>query len=180
MWHSPSATMPAGMAFLSAALGWIYTTLWTLSVYPIPLNNIRRRSTEGISIDYSLLNHLGMVAYTFYNIALAFSATVRRQYAERNPESPTPIVQPNDVAYAIHGLVIATVVYSQFYPRLWGFDTSRPSKISRWCSLVISGCLLITLFGVSLALYMPASRSWMMLDVVSRSARIIDNKTCTS
>lgn len=161
-----STTMPKGVAIFSAIIGWAYTILWTVSFYPFLISNIRRRSTQGVSIDFCLLNLLGMTAYTIYNITMRFSLVVRQQYAARNPHNPTPIVQSNDVAYALHGLFISATIYSQYYPRLWGFDTAKPSRISPWCSLVFWGCIIVALVGVFVAILVPYSQSWMWLDVV--------------
>ncbi|KAM3556323.1 hypothetical protein ARSEF4850_005581 [Beauveria asiatica] len=158
--------MPTGIKLVSAIIGWAYTLCWGVSFYPLLLSNIRRRSTEGVSIDFCLLNMLGMAAYATYNVVFFFSPVVRRQYAERNPENPTPMVQPNDVAYTLHGLAISSTMYSQFYPRLWGFYTTRPVKISLWCSMTFWASILAALLGILAASASPDSQSWMWLDVV--------------
>ncbi|KAM3504781.1 hypothetical protein MY10362_003341 [Beauveria mimosiformis] len=161
-----AATMPTGIKLVSAVIGWAYTLCWGVSFYPLLLSNIRRRSTEGVSIDFCLLNMLGMAAYAAYNVVFFFSPVVRCQYAERNPENPTPMVRPNDVAYTLHGLAISSTIYSQFYPRLWGFYTTRPVKISRWCSMTFWASILAALLGILAASAFPDSQSWMWLDVV--------------
>ncbi|OAA49993.1 Cystinosin/ERS1p repeat protein [Beauveria brongniartii RCEF 3172] len=158
--------MPTGIKLVSAVIGWAYTLCWGVSFYPLLLSNIRRRSTEGVSIDFCLLNMLGMAAYATYNVVFFFSPVVRRQYAERNPENPTPMVQPNDVAYTLHGLAISSTIYSQFYPRLWGFYTTRPVKISLWCSMTFWASILAALLGILAASAFPDSQSWMWLDVL--------------
>ncbi|KAM3440052.1 hypothetical protein MY4824_002307 [Beauveria thailandica] len=158
--------MPTGIKLVSAIIGWAYTLCWGVSFYPLLLSNIRRRSTDGVSIDFCLLNMLGMAAYATYNVVFFFSPVVRRQYAERNPENPTPMVQPNDVAYTLHGLAISSTIYSQFYPRLWGFYTTRPVKISLWCSMTFWASILVALLGILAASASPDSQSWMWLDVV--------------
>ncbi|KAK8150642.1 hypothetical protein G3M48_000063 [Beauveria asiatica] len=166
MTNLAAATMPTGIKLVSAIIGWAYTLCWGVSFYPLLLSNIRRRSTDGVSIDFCLLNMLGMAAYATYNVVFFFSPVVRRQYAERNPDNPTPMVQPNDVAYTLHGLAISSTVYSQFYPRLWGFYTTRPVKISLWCSMTFWASILAALLGILAATASPDSQSWMWLDVV--------------
>jgi cystinosin len=47
------------LPFISAVFGWIYTFCWSLSFYPQPLLNYRRRSTTGTTIDFPFLNCLG-------------------------------------------------------------------------------------------------------------------------
>ncbi|KGQ10290.1 Cystinosin [Beauveria bassiana D1-5] len=158
--------MLTGIKLVSAIIGWAYTLCWGVSFYPLLLSNIRRRSTEGVSIDFCLLNMLGMAAYATYNVVFFFSPVVRHQYAERNPENPTPMVQPNDVAYTLHGLAISSTIYSQFYLRLWAFYTTRPVKISLWCSMTFWACILAAFLGTVAASAFPDSQSWMWLDVV--------------
>jgi hypothetical protein len=45
--------------FFSAVFGWLYTAAWSLSFYPQPLLNYRRRSTAGTTIDFPFINSLG-------------------------------------------------------------------------------------------------------------------------
>lgn len=47
------------LALLSALFGWIYTLSWSLSFYPQPLLNWKRRSTSGTTIDFHIVNVLG-------------------------------------------------------------------------------------------------------------------------
>jgi hypothetical protein len=45
---------------LSALFGWVYTLSWSLSFYPQPLLNYRRKSTSGTTVDFPFINILGM------------------------------------------------------------------------------------------------------------------------
>lgn len=45
---------------LSALFGWIYTIAWSLSFYPQALLNFRRKSTAGTTVDFPMINSLGM------------------------------------------------------------------------------------------------------------------------
>ena len=159
---------PTGMLMASAVLGWAYSICWTISAYPFIISNIRRRSTRGLSIDFCLLNLLGMAAYAIYNAALVYSATVRQQFAERNPNSPAPLVQVNDVAYAVHGMVLAGIIYSQFYRRLWGWKSYQPRepRHSTWCVITSAGCFIAAIFGALGAALLPDSGPWSWLDLV--------------
>lgn len=47
---------------LSGLFGWVYTLCWSLSFYPQPLLNFSRKSTSGTTVDFPLINCLGMVA----------------------------------------------------------------------------------------------------------------------
>lgn len=45
---------------LSAFFGVIYFAAWSVSFYPQPMLNIRRKSTSGTTVDFPLINTLGM------------------------------------------------------------------------------------------------------------------------
>lgn len=140
---------------------------WAGSFYPQPILNIRRKTTLGFSIDFAFLNILGMTSYAIYNIALYSWPTVRHEYAERYPSHPEPTVQLNDIVYASHGAILAAIIYSQFYPALWGFTPIKGLRLSRvglglfWC------CNAAILLAVLAVLFKPDSMSWSWLDVVS-------------
>lgn len=51
--------MSAFLVFVSAVFGWIYTFCWSLSFYPQPVLNRRRKATSGTTIDFPLLNVVG-------------------------------------------------------------------------------------------------------------------------
>ncbi|GAA5839234.1 hypothetical protein JCM11251_006014 [Rhodosporidiobolus azoricus] len=96
------------------ALGWTYTGAWSLSFYPQAVLNWQRKSVTGLSIDFLTLNPLGFACYTVSNLALFASTTVRKQYADRH-DRHYPHVQPNDVAFASHALVISLFTLGQSY-----------------------------------------------------------------
>lgn len=152
---------------LSSIIGWTYMLCWTASFYPQVLLNIRRRTTVGFSIDFALLNILGMTSYAVHNLALFFSPVVRAQYAHRYPRNPNPTVQPNDIAYAVHGAIITILIYSQFYPRLWRFSRVRDMRCSRWTLGFFWGCIGLVLLGAFVVGLQPTSFRWEWLDVVS-------------
>lgn len=152
---------------ISAILGWTYMLCWTVSFYPQPILNIRRRTTRGFSIDFAYLNILGMTSYATYNIVLFSSPVVRAQYAHRYPSHPVPTVRLNDVVYALHGAIIAGIVYSQFYPRLWHFTPIKGLRCSPWAHGLCWGCTGIILLAVLVVASGLGSPIWSWLDVVS-------------
>ena len=118
---------------ISEILGWSYFILWSLSFYPQVLNNHRRRSTDGLSVDFAALNLLGLTAYTIFNACLLFSPLVRAEYAQRHPRSPEPTVQWNDFVYALHGALVCCWIGSHFLcAKFWNFQskTQRPQYIN--------------------------------------------------
>lgn len=147
---------------LSQVLGWAYFILWSLSFYPQVIHNHRRRSTDGFSVDFALLNVLGLTAYTVFNGCILFSTTVRAQYACRHPRSPTPTVQLNDFIYALHGSLICCFICSHFlWARLWNFK-SKPQGPSRLTLVAFTGCVAVV--ALDIALVYAKSREW--IDVV--------------
>lgn len=143
---------------------------WTASFYPQPILNIRRKTTLGFSIDFAFLNILGMGSYATYNIVLFASPTVRAEYAQRYPSHPVPTVRLNDVVYALHGAILAIIIYSQFYPRLWHFTPIKGLRCSLWALGLCWGCSSIILLSVLVVLSGLASSSWSWLDVVSHDS----------
>lgn len=158
---------PTTVQVVSGLLGWSYMLCWAGSFYPQPILNIRRKTTLGFSIDFAFLNILGMASYAIYNIALYSWPSVRHEYAERYPSHPEPTVQLNDIVYASHGAILAVIIYSQFYPALWGFTTTKGLTLSRvglglfWC------CNAAILLAVLAVFVKPDSVNWSWLDVVS-------------
>lgn len=144
---------------------------WSLSFYPQPILNYRRRSTEGLAVDFSLLNLLGFTSYATSCLAFLYSTTIRSQYAYRYPTSPMPTVRVNDLAFALHAVVMCVVTYSQFFPSIWGFTASSRQRSSKAVLGIFWGCI----FGVAAVLWrvsiveeqggMDAS-AWAWIDVV--------------
>jgi cystinosin len=153
-------------------IGYTYTALWTASFYPQFILNIQRRTTQGLSPDFTLLNVLGMWSYAVHNCVLAFSPLVREQYARRHPNSPIPLVQANDVAYAVHGALITSIIYTQFYPSLWGFTQAESQKTRPGTSSLVLfwGCSMFVVCASLFVFMNPGSQSWTWLDVVCASA----------
>lgn len=103
---------------------------WSLSFYPQPLMNWRRKSTQGFGIDFPTLNILGFLAYTVSSATMLWSPTIRSQYAARYPIAPNPTVRFNDFAFALHAIVLSIIIYSQFWLKVWGFKVGLDQKMS--------------------------------------------------
>ena len=117
---------------------------WSLSFYPQPILNWRRKSTVGLALDFPTINMLGFVCYLISSLAFLYSPLIRRQYAARNPRSPEPTVRLNDLAFIVHGVVLSSVVYSQFY--CWNFKRDRTDRLS----MPIAGVFVGSLAGLLL------------------------------
>lgn len=148
----------------------------SLSFYPQPVLNWRRKSTQGLAIDFPICNVLGFIAYTISTSAFLYSPTIRSQYAYRHPASPEPTVRFNDFLFATHAVVICIITYSQFWTRIWGFNVGARQKASR----VVLGIFWGSLIGVSTVVVIVQTRGidggydpsgWAWVDVVSLLAR---------
>jgi cystinosin len=117
------------------------------------------------------MNCLGFIVYTISTAAFLWSPTVRAQYAQRHPASPETTVRFNDFAFAAHSAVLCILIYTQFYPSIWGFDVGRTQKASRVVLGIIWGSLLSIVIVGSIVWSKAASRerrqgSWEWLDLV--------------
>ncbi|KAF2876934.1 L-cystine transporter [Massariosphaeria phaeospora] len=155
----------------SRVFGWAYFFCWSGSFYPQPISNWKRKSTLGLAIDFPTLNVLGFVFYTISTSAFLYSPTIQSQYAFRHPESPNTTVRFNDFLFAAHGALMCIIVYTQFFPPVWGFKVGSRQRASRvalgifWGSIL--GVIVVTLFVRTQgkdAGYDPSGWAW--IDVI--------------
>lgn len=132
---------------------------WSASFYPQPILNWRRRSTLGLAIDFPTTNVLGFICYTIYTLAFLYSPLIREQYAFRHPVSPEPSIRFNDFAFAFHGVILSSIVYSQFWPYIWGFEVSKFQHVSRPIAGIFLGCIL-SIVTVSLLVVVQCNNDW--------------------
>lgn len=144
---------------------------WSASFYPQPLLNWQRRSTHGLAIDFPLLNVLGFTVYTISTTCFLYSPTIRDQYAARHPRSPDPTVRFNDLAFGVHAVILVVITYSQFYPSLWGFQTSSLQRSSRIVLGIVYGSI-IAVIAVSVFVWIHSgprdqdALDWAWIDVI--------------
>ncbi|EFX01541.1 lysosomal cystine transporter [Grosmannia clavigera kw1407] len=162
---------------VSSLCGWVYTLAWSLSFYPQPTLNARRRSTSGTTIDFPFINTLGFLAYLLSNLALRYSATVRGEYAARH-HGLAPTGAFNDVAFASHAFVLSLVTVSQYFlPTWWRIAAGPGSGVSRRPSrfilfvaagsvTVIGGLVAVVLYEHSGSAVGSPAGAWAWLDVV--------------
>ncbi|KAL8996439.1 MAG: hypothetical protein Q9169_004033 [Polycauliona sp. 2 TL-2023] len=145
------------------------TTSWSLSFYPQPLLNLRRRSTTGTTPAFPFINTLGFISYFISTTAFYASPLIRSQYAIRNPYAPNPTVRLNDLVFTIHAVVMSCVGWSMFAPRIWGFEQGAQS-VGRTMWGIAMGCILaivlLILFVGSQAGGGYDAAGWAWIDVV--------------
>ncbi|KAF2738474.1 cystinosin [Polyplosphaeria fusca] len=156
---------------ISRVLGWMYFLCWSGSFYPQPVLNWQRKATLGLAIDFPTLNVLGFTAYTFSTAAFLYSPTIKSQYAFRHPDAPETTVRFNDFLFAAHGAVLCVIIYSQFFPAIWGFKVGSRQKASRPIIGIFWGSILGILIVTSLVKtrgkdggYDPSDWAW--IDVI--------------
>lgn len=156
---------------------------WSASFYPQPIYNFRRGSTAGTSIDFPTVNWLGFLYYAIYNGAFLYSPVIRSQYAARHPLSEEPTVRFNDLAFAVHAVILSLIVYSQFWPIIWGLQVSRFQRISKPIAGLFWGSVLAPLIVIWIVLskspdggYDPSIWAW--IDVVSSTCKAFLKPPC--
>ena len=103
--------------------------------------------------------------------AFLYSPTIRSQYAYRYPDTPETTVRFNDFLFAAHGALLCVIIYTQFFPWIWGFKVGKRQTASKAVLGIFWGCI----FGILITLglvwtkgeggYDPSRWAW--LDVVS-------------
>lgn len=119
----PSATWK----LFSSIIGYTYFLAWSSSFYPQIVMNHERKSTRGLSVDFCVLNVLGYCCYTAYTTTFFWNQHVIDEYQHRfssDGESAEITVQGNDVAFALHAVLMATVTLSQV--GIYDTFTARP------------------------------------------------------
>jgi cystinosin len=99
--------------YVSAAIGYTYFLAWSVSFYPQIVNNFKRRSTVGLSPDFAVLNVLGFACYAAYNASFYWSSTIQEMYQQRHGQNAEITIQSNDVAFALHALILSSVTVLQ-------------------------------------------------------------------
>jgi len=133
---------------ISRVLGWAYFLSWSGSFYPQPISNYTRKSTLGLAIDFPTLNVLGFCMYTVSTASFLYSPTIQAQYAHRHPEAPETTVRFNDFLFAAHGAVMCIVCYSQFFPKIWGFQVGKTQRASKAVLGIFWGCVAAIVWAI--------------------------------
>lgn len=101
-------------SFTSHVIGWAYFIAWSASFYPQAILNYKRKSVQGLSLDFIFLNVLGFLCYSVFNLAFYFSTSIQDQYRDRN-DGQDNLVRSNDVFFAVHALVLSTFTLFQTF-----------------------------------------------------------------
>nr|CAH8865502.1 unnamed protein product [Trichobilharzia regenti] len=97
---------------LQIVIGWLYFAAWTVSFYPQLYLNWKRKSVVGFNFDFAVLNVIGFLYYSIYNIGLFWIPLIQKQYLSRNPLGTIPVLT-NDVVFAFHAFIISSLTAFQ-------------------------------------------------------------------
>ena len=86
------------LSITSDVFGWIYLIAWSVSFYGQLIENYRRHKVTGLKFDYDVYNLAGFIAYSAYTIVGYFYE-----------EIGTGHIPPQDIFFAVHGVVITIV-----------------------------------------------------------------------
>ncbi|EGD78852.1 nephropathic cystinosis [Salpingoeca rosetta] len=130
---------------INKVIGWVYFVAWSVSFYPQVIENYRRKSVVGLNFDFLGLNLTGFLGYMFFNLGLFYVQSIKDQYEHKHPGSTNP-VQPNDVFFSIHAVVLTIVTIAQCF--VYERGGQRVSKI---CIVLLTGAWLFAIISVGLA-----------------------------
>lgn len=125
----------SSLYILKDALGVFYFVAWSSTFYPQVLLNWKRRTTVGLSHDFMGMSWVGFFAYAVYTCG-GFSSTIVRDAYVGERGVPPPI-EAADVAFALHALVLATILLTQIIVYRPGIRIRRD---------VAAGCLATAAF----------------------------------
>jgi cystinosin len=106
--------------------------------------NFRRKSVEGLSLDFTLMNVAGFLCYSIFNLSLVLSPKVKEEYQHRFGTVGVP-VELNDVLFGLHALLLSSALAVQcvVYPKASGqrvsFNTKLGLAVSAGAGLAYAG-----------------------------------------
>ena len=118
---------------ISIIVGWIYFFAWSFSFYPQWFLNWKKKSVAGFSLEFALLNVSGFFFYSTYSIGgFVF------------PSLGTGEVKTNDLVFAIHAFLLASVQFTQAFI----YDRGKQGSFALWAIwlLIVEWLTLIVVF----------------------------------
>jgi cystinosin len=111
---------------VSSIIGWTYFFSWTLSFYPQIILNAVRKNTIGMMSDKLAYDIIGFSCLSVYTIAMYGVPSIREQYRD-NHQGNNPVVQINDVCFAVHAFVCTIIQIGQMV--VYNGMAQLPSKL---------------------------------------------------
>ncbi|KAG0370486.1 PQ loop repeat-domain-containing protein [Gamsiella multidivaricata] len=164
-----AAFSPKGFGhYVSYLIGWAYFIAWSASFYPQAILNWRRKSVQGLSMDFIHLNVLGFLCYSIFNLAFFFSSEVQEEYKRRN-DGQENLVRANDVFFALHALILSTFTLAQ----TWIYKRDPNQKPSWPARIFIASAILISLYLVTQATWGKGGKEWIDILYFLSSIKLI-------
>jgi len=138
---------------INAVIGWVYFVAWSISFYPQVWVNFKRKCVIGLNFDFLAYNLTGFLAYLFFNVGLFWSHSVQSEYFDKYGGDVIP-VQPNDVFFTIHAVVLTLITIFQCFI----YDRGN-QKVSTVAKVLVSGSWLFAI--VSLVLTIVHVITWL-------------------
>jgi len=143
---------------VSSVVGYTYFTCWSVSFYPQIITNYQQGSIDGLSTDYAIMLLINYACYAAYNVSFFWNKGIRKEYKDWYGPDSEVAVQSNDVAFAIHALVLAFALNLQII--YYGGFKSKP--LSRFSCFLITGILLLCIVYVIFILRGYKECNWMV------------------
>lgn len=151
--------VPQNVRRVSAALGWSYFCAWSISFYPQVVQNFKRRSVIGLSVEFQLLNFAGFICYFAFNACLYWIGSVQQEYRHSHGGNSSA-VRLNDVVFAGHAAMITLVTLLQIAVY---YDYPPPNQADRTLRrVVVFGLVGVSVVGLALAVAICASSERLM------------------
>mmetsp|Transcript_27895 Transcript_27895/g.39217 ORF Transcript_27895/g.39217 Transcript_27895/m.39217 type:complete len:394 (-) Transcript_27895:28-1209(-) len=154
-----SAALPTPWyRIVSSVIGYTYFLCWSVSFYPQVISNWKRKSTDGLSADFCGLNVLGFAFYATYNLCFYYSTKIQHQYQQRHHDGSKVTVQSNDVAFAVHALVLSLITFCQIIYYSNRRNAHHPHKV-----IGILMALIVTAVLICFVLVLVGKYEWLDL-----------------
>lgn len=138
---------------LVSMTGWLYFLFWSFSFYPQIILNFTTSNVQGLNMDFVILNMIGFALYSIFNIEMYFDPTVKFEYLRLHPDGVLP-VQLNDVVFAVHAFLAASVTLVQCI-----IQRSTHQRLSLPTVIYLS--LITILVIIIISLYLAKLSSWL-------------------
>eukprot|EP01084_Bolivina_argentea_P128934 227817_1 len=120
-------------------LGWLYFTVWAISLYPQVILNYRRKCVIGLSFDYKAIYNLtGNLFYTIYTIS-----TFIHHKGTSDKDNPIEI---NDIACSVHAFILTVICCIQIL--IYDRGDQKPSQFALYITVIL---WTICLYNIALS-----------------------------
>ncbi|KAJ2416391.1 hypothetical protein H4218_001799 [Coemansia sp. IMI 209128] len=134
---------PSAGETISTVIGWTYFVAWSVSFYPQIILNYRRKSVEGLSIDFLVYNVYGFACYAIFNTAFFFSKSIGDEYARRN-NGHKNLVRFNDLFFSYHALALSLTTFAQSFYYKRSPTQGSSFTVRTFFYLTLVGLLLVS------------------------------------